>query len=171
MPELRSSHDMALWLLIMKRGFFAYGLDENLARYRCVGTSNTSSKTKAIRDVWKVYRQTEKLTFMYSVWCFNEYIFNAIKEESNMKRLVDIFSLFGIVILLPLFLLLSILIKSTSKGPVFFVQTRVGQAGKLFKMIKFRTMYEFTGSNNMITFKGRPRSNQVRSSFKEVQIG
>ena len=29
MPNIRSSHDMALWLLIMKRGFAAYGLDEN----------------------------------------------------------------------------------------------------------------------------------------------
>ena len=81
MPELRSSHDMALWLLIMKRGFLAYGLNENLAKYRCVGNSNTSSKTKAILDVWKVYRETEKLTFMYSVWCFSNYIFNPIKKR------------------------------------------------------------------------------------------
>ena len=62
MPNIKSSHDMALWLLIMKRGFKAYGLNEVLAKYRLVSTSNTSKKYKASIDVWRVYRETEKLT-------------------------------------------------------------------------------------------------------------
>jgi teichuronic acid biosynthesis glycosyltransferase TuaG len=78
MPNIRSSHDMALWLLIMRRGFDAYGLDENLARYRIVSTSNTANKWRAAKDVWKVYRQFEKLSFFYSIWCFLNYAFNAI---------------------------------------------------------------------------------------------
>lgn len=81
MPNIRSSHDMALWLLIMKRGFKAYGLDKNLAKYRIVSTSNTSSKFKAAMDVWKVYRTIEKLSFIYSAWCFINYTFNAIKKR------------------------------------------------------------------------------------------
>lgn len=81
MPNIRSSHDMALWLLIMKRGFSAYGLDENLARYRIVSTSNTASKWYAAKDVWKVYRQVEKLSFIYSTWCFVWYAFNALKKR------------------------------------------------------------------------------------------
>jgi teichuronic acid biosynthesis glycosyltransferase TuaG len=81
MPNIRSSHDMALWLLIMKRGFSAYGLDENLARYRIVSTSNTASKWHAVNDVWKVYRQVEKLSFIYSAWCFVWYAFNALKKR------------------------------------------------------------------------------------------
>ena len=81
MPNIRSSHDMALWLLIMRKGFSAYGLDENLARYRIVSTSNTSSKIKAALDVWKVYREIEKLSFLYSFWCFLNYAFNAIKKR------------------------------------------------------------------------------------------
>ena len=78
MPKIRSSHDMALWLLIMRRGFDAYGLDENLARYRIVSTSNTANKWRAAKDVWMVYRQFEKLSFFYSIWCFLNYAFNAI---------------------------------------------------------------------------------------------
>jgi teichuronic acid biosynthesis glycosyltransferase TuaG len=78
MPNIRSSHDMALWLLIMRRGFDAYGLDENLARYRIVSTSNTANKWRAAKDVWMVYRQFEKLSFLYSFWCFLNYAFNAI---------------------------------------------------------------------------------------------
>ena len=81
MPEIRSSHDMALWLLIMKRGFKAYGLDKNLAKYRLVSTSNTASKFKAAMDVWKVYRTIERLSFSYSAWCFINYTFNAIKKR------------------------------------------------------------------------------------------
>ncbi|MDA0890506.1 MAG: glycosyltransferase family 2 protein [Bacteroidetes bacterium] len=81
MPNIRSSHDMALWLLIMKRGFPGYGLDENLAKYRFVSNSNTSSKLRAAKDVWKVYREIEKLSFFYSTWCFLNYTFNAIKKR------------------------------------------------------------------------------------------
>jgi len=81
MPNIRSSHDMALWLLIMKRGFLAYGLDEDLASYRLVHNSNTSSKLKAAKDVWNVYREEERLSFFYSFWCFIHYAFNAIKKR------------------------------------------------------------------------------------------
>jgi teichuronic acid biosynthesis glycosyltransferase TuaG len=82
MPNIRSSHDMALWLLIMRRGFEAYGLDENLARYRIVSTSNTASKWHAAKDVWKIYREVEKLSFFYSSWCFLNYAFNALIKRT-----------------------------------------------------------------------------------------
>ena len=81
MPNTRSSHDMALWLLIMKRGFDAYGLDENLSRYRIVSASNSSSKWCAAKDVWKIYREVEKLSFLYSIWCFLNYAFNALVKR------------------------------------------------------------------------------------------
>ena len=81
MPNIKSSHDMALWLLIMKRGFKAYGLNEILAKYRLVATSNTSKKYKAVMDVWKVYREIEKLSLFKSTWYFIHYVFNAIKKR------------------------------------------------------------------------------------------
>ena len=81
MPNIRSSHDMALWLLIMKRGFSANGLDENLAYYRIVSTSNTSKKWKAAKEVWDVYRKVEKLNIVYSGICFVGYVFNALKKR------------------------------------------------------------------------------------------
>jgi len=81
MPNIRSSHDMALWLLIMKRGFSAYGLDESLAYYRIVSTSNTSKKWKAAKEVWDAYRKQEKLNILYSIYCFIGYAFNAIKKR------------------------------------------------------------------------------------------
>jgi exopolysaccharide biosynthesis polyprenyl glycosylphosphotransferase len=57
------------------------------------------------------------------------------------KRVFDfIFSLAGLILVLPFFLVIALLIKLSSRGPVFYRQTRVGLDGKLFKMIKFRTM-------------------------------
>lgn len=81
MKDLRSSHDMALWLDIMKQGFRAYGLNQNLARYRVVETSNTAQKWRAAIDVWFVYRRVEKLNLIYSLYCFIGYVFNAIKKR------------------------------------------------------------------------------------------
>jgi lipopolysaccharide/colanic/teichoic acid biosynthesis glycosyltransferase len=58
-----------------------------------------------------------------------------------MKRLFDFFvAIITLVILLPLFLLISIAIKIDSKGPVMFKQVRITQYGKQFKIFKFRTM-------------------------------
>ena len=58
----------------------------------------------------------------------------------NWKRAVDILgSVLGLVILSPLFLIASILIKTVSKGPVFFKQERVGYGGRVFHLWKFRT--------------------------------
>lgn len=57
------------------------------------------------------------------------------------KRIFDVvFSLIGLVFLSPIFLVLAILIKLDSSGPVFYRGVRVGKRGKLFKIYKFRSM-------------------------------
>jgi len=61
--------------------------------------------------------------------------------ELLIKRLFDFASAgLGLLILCPLFLIMAILIKATSKGPVFFKQDRLGLAGRRFTLYKFRTM-------------------------------
>ena len=58
-----------------------------------------------------------------------------------IKRLIDVIcSFIGVVVLSPLFIIIAIIIKTTSKGPVFFSQKRVGKNGKEFDMYKFRSM-------------------------------
>lgn len=57
------------------------------------------------------------------------------------KRLIDVaLSAFALVILTPLMLMVGFAIKLSSPGPLFFRQKRVGQNGKLFDILKFRTM-------------------------------
>ena len=72
-----------------------------------------------------------------------------IESESSMefslyeviKRLIDVVcSFLGVLVLSPLFIIIAIIIKTTSKGPVFFSQRRVGKNGKEFYMYKFRSM-------------------------------
>lgn len=58
-----------------------------------------------------------------------------------IKRLIDLFGAFiGLIVLSPIILIVSILIKFESKGPVIFSQDRIGKDGKVFKMYKFRSM-------------------------------
>jgi len=58
-----------------------------------------------------------------------------------IKRCLDVLlSLFGLVLVSPLMLIIAILIIIDSKGPVFFKQERLGKNGRVFKIIKFRTM-------------------------------
>ena len=81
MPLIRSSHDMALWLELMKRGFEAHGIDEVMASYRLVSSSNTANKFEAAGDVWHVYREIEQLSFFYSLFNFAGYIYHALMKR------------------------------------------------------------------------------------------
>ncbi len=58
-----------------------------------------------------------------------------------IKRIFDFISSFlGCIILIPVFIIIAILIKLDSKGPIFFKQKRVGQHGEEFDILKYRTM-------------------------------
>ena len=75
--------------------------------------------------------RTEALTFPDKIGLYIYY-----------KWLMDIFvSIIALVMLFPLLLIICVLIRLDSKGPIFFMQERIGKDGKPFNMIKFRTMY------------------------------
>ncbi|HSO88918.1 MAG TPA: sugar transferase [Draconibacterium sp.] len=62
--------------------------------------------------------------------------------QENTKRLLDVFlSLIASVILFPVFIALAVIIKITSKGPIFYKQERIGRFGKPFCIYKLRSMY------------------------------
>lgn len=70
-----------------------------------------------------------------------------IKKKINMyeisKRVMDILGAFlGLILFSPIILIVAILIKITSEGPIFFIQKRVGKNGELFNIYKFRSMVE-----------------------------
>lgn len=66
-----------------------------------------------------------------------------VKAYDFVKRGIDIIlGTIGFIICLPIFIIIAIIIKIDSKGPVFFKHTRVGKNGKVLKIYKFRTMVD-----------------------------
>ncbi len=88
------------------------------------------------------------------------------KVQIKIKRIFDIIiSIVTLIILFPFLVIVAILIKITSPGPIFFIQERIGKDGKPFNLIKFRTMVKdaekltkgmhIDGRNPYITKVGR----------------
>ena len=88
-----------------------------------------------------------------------------------MKRSFDfITSLIGIIVLFPIFIIVSLLVKISSVGPVFFVQKRIGKNGKIFQMIKFRSMFVIQRSNSTISVKGDVRITKVGAFLRKFKL-
>ena len=88
-----------------------------------------------------------------------------------IKRLFDFMSAFlGIIILFPFLLIVSFLIKTTSKGPVFYTQKRAGRDAKLFTIIKFRSMFANHGDSNTVTVKGDIRITKFGAFIRKYKI-
>ncbi len=68
--------------------------------------------------------------------------------QENIKRLLDVvLSLLAMIVFFPVFIILAIMIKTSSKGPVLYNQERVGKFGKPFTIYKFRTMVKDAETN------------------------
>ena len=80
-PKFRTSEDTATWLNILRKGHLAYAIDTPLTSYRIRRRSASSNKLKASYDLWKVYRQQEKMPLFKTLECFFSYAFNAIKKR------------------------------------------------------------------------------------------
>lgn len=80
-PVIRHE-DYALWLRLLKQGFVAHGLMEDLARYRVSGGSVSGNKLKSATWVWNIYRTVEKLSLPYASWCFVNYVWNAYRRNA-----------------------------------------------------------------------------------------
>lgn len=89
-----------------------------------------------------------------------------------LKRLFDIiFSFFGLIIFLPLLLLIAILIKLTSPGPVFFRGERIGRNEKPFRIFKFRTMVsDADKKGGYSTAADDPRLTKTGNFLKKYQL-
>jgi Undecaprenyl-phosphate glucose phosphotransferase len=91
-----------------------------------------------------------------------------------LKRIFDVCtSLAVLVCFSPLYALIALIVKLSSPGPVFFVQERLGQNGKKFKMLKFRTMRADPNPDTHCTVRNDPRVTPVgrwlrRSNLDEL---
>jgi len=88
-----------------------------------------------------------------------------------IKRTFDFCSsLIGLIVLFPILILISFAIKIGSKGPVLFSQKRVGKDGKLFTLIKFRSMTVQQESNSTSTARGDVRITKIGEFLRKHKL-
>lgn len=100
------------------------------------------------------------------------YIIKGKKGSLILKRLFDILaSLILLIILSPLFIIFSIMIKLDSKGPIMFKQNRVTENGRIFKIFKFRTMVENADKNgSQVTVKDDNRVTKIGKFLRKFRL-
>ena len=96
---------------------------------------------------------------------------NFQKFQLSIKYLLDkIFAILLFILLLPVFLIISLLIILEDGYPVFFVQDRVGLNGKIFKMYKFRSFKKNADLSNIYTYSNDPRISKVGKFIRRFSI-
>lgn len=80
MPEIESE-DTATWWNVLKKVKYAYGLNEPLSYYRRTTGTLSANKLVAIRRIWRLYREHERLNIMQSSANFVGYAFNAVRRR------------------------------------------------------------------------------------------
>ena len=95
----------------------------------------------------------------------------SIMYSRYIKTVVDyIASFLALIILSPLFILTAFLIKTTSPGPIFFIQKRIGKNGKPFNLLKFRTMYLNNNRYHRQVVEGDPEITLIGNMLRKLKI-
>lgn len=96
-----------------------------------------------------------------------------IKIQLMIKRLFDIVvSILGLILLSPILLIIAILIKVDSKGPILFLQKRLGKDGKVFNIYKFRTMCDnaVNMGRGIFTNEDDPRITKIGKFLRNTSL-
>lgn len=80
MPLIRRGQDNLTWLMLLKKGHVAFGLNESLAKYRRVAGSLSNSKKIAIKRQWSNYRNVIRLPLHKCIYYYFFYAFNSVKK-------------------------------------------------------------------------------------------
>lgn len=81
MPLVRKRQDFGLWLRLLKKTEFAYGIQEGLGQYRVRNDSISSNKVSAAIFNWRVYREVEKLSLLKSSYYFSHYLVRGVLRQ------------------------------------------------------------------------------------------
>lgn len=92
------------------------------------------------------------------------------KNETNIRVFDFLLSLFGLILLSPLFLIISLLILGDSGKPIFYRQTRVGLEEREFQILKFRSMKHNQGTGSLITIGNDNRITRIGKFIRMTKI-
>ena len=73
MPDIRKRQDWGLWLTLLKKTKYAYGIQKSLAHYRVLNNSLSSNKLNSAVYTWKLFRDVEKLGIFRAIFYFSSY--------------------------------------------------------------------------------------------------
>ncbi|MDG1742120.1 MAG: sugar transferase [Crocinitomicaceae bacterium] len=92
--------------------------------------------------------------------------------QRSVKRVIDIVvSLVSLLVFTPMFIVLAVLVKTSSSGPVFFLQERIGKNGRPFQIIKFRTMVvNAEASGPQLSSSNDPRITSIGSFMRKTRL-
>lgn len=99
-------------------------------------------RIKILPDMYDILSGTVEMSNIFGALLINVSTDAMPIWQVTVKRLIDVFvSLLAVILLTPLYLVLALLVKFSSPGPIFFLQERIGKNGRTFNIIKYRTMY------------------------------
>ena len=92
--------------------------------------------------------------------------------QRSVKRVIDIVvSLVSLLVFTPMFIVLAVLVKTSSSGPVFFLHERIGKNGRPFQIIKFRTMVvNAEASGPQLSSSNDPRITSIGSFMRKTRL-
>jgi teichuronic acid biosynthesis glycosyltransferase TuaG len=92
MPLIRMRQDFGLWLRLLKKTDYAYGLNETLAQYRVRNDSISANKANAAKFIWRLYRDVEGLNLIKSSYYFSHYVVRGLlrTKAPGLARLLGV---------------------------------------------------------------------------------
>ena len=106
-----------------------------------IKVKSTPVEIRAVPDILDIISGNVRMSSIFGVPLIELSHDTMPAWQANIKRIMDVtVSLIAICLLMPIYLILAICIKISSKGSVLYLQERMGRYGKPFKIIKFRTM-------------------------------
>ena len=129
-------------------------------------------KIKVIADMYNILTGSVKMSSIFGALLIavNPEILSP--WEKITKRIVDvILSTIAIILLSPIFILLSLIIKSGTKGPIIFKQERIGINGKPFMIYKFRSMFnEAEKDGPQLSSQHDPRITPIGKFMRKTRL-
>jgi exopolysaccharide biosynthesis polyprenyl glycosylphosphotransferase len=137
-----------------------------------VKVKSTAVGVRAVPDILDIISGNVKMASIFGVPLIEMSHDTMPAWQANIKRLIDItVSAIAICLLIPLYLILAVCVKCSSKGPIFYLQERIGRYAKPFKIIKFRTMYVGAEKNGPeLSSDGDPRITRIGRFMRKVRL-
>lgn len=127
---------------------------------------------KVLPDMYDILSGSVRMTSIFGALLIEVNMDNMPIWQQSIKRFFDVvLSSIALICLIPVFVILAILVKFSSKGPIFFTQERIGRLGKGFQIIKFRTMVQHAEqAGPQLSSTHDPRITSVGRIFRKLRL-